>query len=76
MPEVDGYELVRRLRRLGAAGGGEIPAIALTAFTRQQDQLDALHAGFTAYFAKPVDADKLVATVAALAEQRVGGLVH
>jgi signal transduction histidine kinase/ActR/RegA family two-component response regulator len=76
MPDVDGLELLRRVRRLGAGRGGDIPAIALTAFTRQQDQLDALHAGFTAYFAKPVDADKLVATVAALAEQRVDGLVH
>jgi signal transduction histidine kinase/CheY-like chemotaxis protein len=74
MPEVDGYELVRRLRRLGAAGGGEIPAIALTAFTRQQDREEALRAGFTAYLAKPVAPAELVATVAGLALQRVGGM--
>jgi signal transduction histidine kinase/CheY-like chemotaxis protein len=67
MPEVDGYELVRRLRRFGAAGGGDIPAIALTAFTRQQDRDEALRAGFTAYLAKPVAPAELVATVAGLA---------
>jgi signal transduction histidine kinase/CheY-like chemotaxis protein len=77
MPEVDGFELVRRVRRLGRAGRGNIPAIALTAFTRQQDREEALRAGFTAYLAKPVAPAELVATVAGLVEQpAVGGLAR
>jgi CheY-like chemotaxis protein len=74
MPEVDGFELMRRVRRLGVAGMGNIPAIALTAFTRQQDREEALRAGFTAYLAKPVAPAELVATVAGLAGQAVGGM--
>jgi NO-binding membrane sensor protein with MHYT domain/CheY-like chemotaxis protein/nitrogen-specific signal transduction histidine kinase len=66
MPDVDGLELVRRLRRTGPADGGAIPAIALTAFTRQQDREQALRAGFTAYLAKPAAPAELVATVAGL----------
>src|SRR5205085_9655599 len=34
MPDVDGYELIRRLRELPLEGGGKVPAIALTAYAR------------------------------------------
>ncbi|RYF41957.1 MAG: response regulator, partial [Comamonadaceae bacterium] len=47
MPDVDGYELLRRIRQLGAEGGGALPAIALTAFARSEDRIRALRAGFT-----------------------------
>jgi NO-binding membrane sensor protein with MHYT domain/ActR/RegA family two-component response regulator/two-component sensor histidine kinase len=53
MPDVDGFELMRRIRRRAATAG--IPAIALTAFTRQDDRVKALQAGFTDYLAKPVE---------------------
>jgi NO-binding membrane sensor protein with MHYT domain/CheY-like chemotaxis protein/two-component sensor histidine kinase len=64
MPDVDGYELIRRIRRRGQASGGAIPAIALTAFTRQDDRDKAFQAGFTDYLAKPVDAASLVSHIA------------
>lgn len=67
MPHQDGYSLVRRIRALDAHVGGDIPCIALTAFTRAVEQQRALAAGFTAHLGKPVDAARLVATVAALA---------
>ena len=70
MPEVDGFELMRSVRRRGPAAGGTIPSIALTAFTRQDDRDRALKAGFTDYLAKPVDAGALVARIAQLAGQR------
>jgi CheY-like chemotaxis protein len=53
MPDVDGFELMRRIRRRAATAA--IPAIALTAFTRQDDRVKALQAGFTDYLAKPVE---------------------
>ena len=53
MPEVDGFELMRRIRQRAATA--DIPAIALTAFTRQDDRDKALQAGFTDYLAKPVE---------------------
>jgi CheY-like chemotaxis protein/anti-sigma regulatory factor (Ser/Thr protein kinase) len=74
MPEVDGYELLRRVRALGAEKGGRVPAIALTAFARSEDRTRALRAGFLVHVAKPVDPTELVATVASVAG-RLGGAV-
>jgi PAS domain S-box-containing protein len=62
MPELDGYELLRRLR----AAGHNLPAIALTAFARSEDRTQALLAGFQTHISKPVDSRELVAHVAAL----------
>jgi signal transduction histidine kinase/ActR/RegA family two-component response regulator len=67
MPEVDGYELLKRVRALGEAGGGRIPAIALTAFARSEDRTLALRAGFLVHVSKPVEPAELVATVASVA---------
>jgi PAS domain S-box-containing protein len=68
MPDVDGFELLARVRALGRAGGGEVPAVALTAFARSEDRLRALEAGFMAHIAKPVEPSELIATVATMAE--------
>ena len=67
MPGADGYELLRRVRDLGASRGGRVPAIALTAFARSEDRTRALRAGFMVHVSKPVDPSELVATVAAVA---------
>ena len=67
MPEVDGFELLKRVRALGEAGGGKVPAIALTAFARSDDRTRALRAGFLVHVSKPVEASELVATVATVA---------
>jgi PAS domain S-box-containing protein len=61
MPEMDGYELIRRLRTMETARGRRLPAIALTALTHREDRLRALSAGFQAHVAKPVKLDELVA---------------
>jgi CheY-like chemotaxis protein len=61
MPEVDGFELMRRIRRRAATA--DVPAIALTAFTRQDDRAKALQAGFTDYLAKPVEPAALAAAI-------------
>jgi PAS domain S-box-containing protein len=66
MPEVDGYELLKRVRALGPLRGGRLPAIALTAFARSEDRTRALRAGFLVHVAKPVDPSELVATVASI----------
>jgi PAS domain S-box-containing protein len=66
MPDVDGYELLRRVRALGYSSGGRLPAIALTAFARPEDRTRALRAGYLAHISKPVDLSELVATVASV----------
>jgi NO-binding membrane sensor protein with MHYT domain/CheY-like chemotaxis protein/nitrogen-specific signal transduction histidine kinase len=70
MPDVDGFELMRRIRRRSAGAGGAIPAIALTAFTRQDDRAKALQAGFNDYLAKPVEPSLLVTHIAQAVGQR------
>jgi len=69
MPEVDGIDLLRRIRALGHERGGNTPAIALTAFARSEDRRRVLSAGYSEHLAKPVEAAKLVAAVAAAASR-------
>ncbi|MEH2063813.1 MAG: response regulator [Nostoc sp.] len=64
MSEQDGYTLIRKLRSLEPEKGGRIPAIALTAYTREEDRLEALAAGFQQHLSKPIDPNKLIAMVA------------
>lgn len=66
MPDVDGFELLCRVRALEARRGGRIPAIALTAFAGSEDRTQALRAGFLVHIAKPVEPSELVATVASV----------
>jgi CheY-like chemotaxis protein/nitrogen-specific signal transduction histidine kinase len=66
MPEDDGYTLVRRVRNLDAKQGGQIPAVALTAYVSQEDCTRALSAGFQMHLCKPVDTSELVNAVAEL----------
>ncbi|HEY4081358.1 MAG TPA: response regulator [Burkholderiaceae bacterium] len=64
LPDQDGYELIRELRRREAlTGQPRLPAIALTAFTRTQDQEQALDAGFDMHCAKPVRHLRLIQMV-------------
>ena len=67
MPGLDGYELLKRVRALGAERGGRVPAIALTAFARSEDRTRALRAGFLVHVSKPVEPSELIATVASVA---------
>jgi PAS domain S-box-containing protein len=66
MPGVDGYDLIRQIRRLPAASGGKVPAIALTAYTRTEDRLQALRAGYDMHVPKPVELAELVAVAASV----------
>lgn len=67
MPDVDGFEFLKRVRALGHERGGRIPAIALTAFARSEDRTRALHAGYLVHVSKPVEPSELIATVASIA---------
>jgi signal transduction histidine kinase len=61
MPGEDGYELIRHVR---ASQQKEIPAIALTAYARPEDQRQALSAGFQMHLPKPINAQELVKSIA------------
>jgi CheY-like chemotaxis protein len=68
MPGADGYSFMRRLRDLAPAGR-HLPAIALTAYARPQDEVRAIEAGFDVHLPKPVEADDLVDTIANIVER-------
>ncbi len=69
MPEMDGFELIARIRASSNAAVREVPAAALTAFARSEDRTKALRSGFEMHLAKPVDPGELVASVATLAKR-------
>src|ERR1051325_1921417 len=66
MPIEDGYELIRQVRKLGKENGGRVPAIALTAYTRVEDRMHALRAGYHMHVPKPVELAELVAVAASV----------
>ena len=67
MPNLDGYGLIREVRKLEAGKERRIPAVALTAYASVQDRMRAILAGFNTHVAKPVEANELVTVVAGLA---------
>jgi CheY-like chemotaxis protein len=66
MPEMDGFELIARIRASADADVRDVPATALTAFARPEDRTRALRSGFEMHLAKPVDPGELVASVGTL----------
>ncbi len=70
MPEEDGFSLIQRVRALPADHGGQIPALALTAYARGEDASHALRVGYQSHLAKPADVDELTGSVAKLVAPR------
>ena len=67
MRDEDGYGLIRKVRELSAESGGRTPALALTAYTREEDRLHALSAGYQIHLAKPITGPELAEALADLA---------
>jgi CheY-like chemotaxis protein/anti-sigma regulatory factor (Ser/Thr protein kinase) len=70
MPQIDGFELLRRLR--GQTGTRHIPVIMLTARAGQEASVEGLEAGADDYLAKPFRADELIARVRVALERAAG----
>jgi len=66
MPVADGFELIRRVRSHPDRRIADLKAIALTAFTRAEDEARALREGFQVFLPKPFEAATLVSQVAGL----------
>jgi signal transduction histidine kinase len=67
MPFEDGYTLITQIRSLSAEEGGNIPALALTAYATEEDRQRSLAASFKEHLPKPIEPAAFVAAVASLA---------
>jgi CheY-like chemotaxis protein len=63
LPDEDGYSLLRRVRALPKARGGNIPAIALTGYGIEDDRAQTDAGGFQAHLTKPVAVDQMLAAI-------------
>lgn len=69
MPGEDGYSLIKKIRKLETSLNRQIPAIALTASARNEDNILSIEAGFQIHLKKPIEPTELVEIVATLAKQ-------
>ena len=69
MPGEDGYELIQRIIALGVEP--RIPAIAITAYAKEEDKESALSAGYQRYLSKPIELGEFISAVAEAARNGV-----
>ena len=69
MPQMNGYQLIDRVRRSERLEIRSIPAVAFTAYARSEDRTKALRSGFQMHLAKPIDPAELMAAMAAVAKR-------
>lgn len=69
MPDEDGYSFLKKLRSLPQDQGGNVPALALTAYTKEEDRQQAIAAGFQMHLGKPLDITELLQAVFQLSTQ-------
>ncbi len=75
MPDIDGYALMRQIRALPPERGGQVPAVALTAYAREQDRKRAIDAGYQLHLSKPIEINQLSASVAHLINNDSGRVI-
>lgn len=69
MPDEDGYGLIEKIRLLENGESQQIPAVAITAYAKEEDRERALSSGFQIYLAKPVELTELISVVARAARR-------
>lgn len=69
MPDEDGFSLISRIRALPDDLHKNVPAIAMTAYARKEDRLQALSEGFDSYISKPFDPDELIEVISEVSNQ-------
>ena len=72
MPEMNGYDLISRIRQLGEEHGGRTPAVALTAYAGIDDRKRALAAGYEMHIPKPFVGAELITAAISLTERHSG----
>jgi CheY-like chemotaxis protein len=70
MPGEDGYTLMSHVRNLSRERGGDIPAMALSAFASNDNKQKAFDSGFQKYHTKPFDPDNLIEDIRQLLNKK------
>jgi PAS domain S-box-containing protein len=70
MPDEDGYDFIRKVRRHSSAAVQSVPAVAVTAYATASDRALALEAGFQWHLTKPLDPDELVEVIHQIARRQ------
>lgn len=70
MPDEDGYSMIGRIRELPEDKGGNVPALALSAFASMESKQRAVEAGFHRYNTKPFEPDQLIPNILDLVERK------
>ncbi|HET9369470.1 MAG TPA: response regulator [Vicinamibacterales bacterium] len=73
MPELGGLEATKAIRQREGDGRRRLPIVALTAHAMEGDRQRSLAAGMDDYLSKPIDVDRLIATVERLADANGAG---
>ena len=76
MPGEDGLSMMKRIREWPAERGGTVPSLALSAYTRGEDRVRALDAGFNEFLTKPALPDDVVKAVERLLPQSLSKPTH
>ena len=69
MPQVDGYEFISQVRTRSQQNGGDVPAVALTAYARTRDRLRVLSSGYQMHVPKPIQPDELIMVIASVVKR-------
>ncbi len=69
MPDQDGYGLIEKIRAMENGVTESLPAVAITAYAKEEDRERALASGFQIYLAKPVEVSELISVVARAARR-------
>jgi PAS domain S-box-containing protein len=73
MPGENGYLLLEKFRAIEQSSGRpSVPAVALTAYAREEDRDAAFEGGFDMHLAKPIDSEKLISALLTVASKRLG----
>jgi PAS domain S-box-containing protein len=70
LPDVDGYRLIQQIRALPSEQLSQIPAIALTAYARDEDKQRALDSGYQLHLTKPVEPEQLLEAIISVLNSR------
>jgi CheY-like chemotaxis protein len=71
MPDMDGYMLMQQVRALPPEQGGQVLAIALTAYAGDFNQQQALRAGFQRHVSKPIEPERLIQVISSLIKSAI-----